>query len=201
MFKTAIASAVVILAATCVFWIETDGFSAFTTEGARRIDVARNPRAVPAILLQSSDGDLVNLVSGGPQLTLVEFIYTSCPTLCVALGEDFYRLQESIARNPSRSSVRLLSISFDWDRDTPDRLAEYAKSHRARSPIWQIVRPTSAADLRHLLEVFGIVVKDDGAGGFVHNAAIHMINGNGQLVKIGDIGQGERLLSQGVDGS
>lgn len=201
MLKTAIVSTLIILAATGIFWKETDGFSAFTVESARRVDVTRNPRVVPAVFLQSSDGGDVELVSGGPHPTLVEFIYTSCPAICIALGEDFYRLQEKIARDPRFSGVRLLSISFDLERDTPAQLAEYAKAHGARTPAWRIVRPRSVVDMRQLLDAFGIVVKDDGADGFVHNAAIHLIDGRGRLVKIGDIGQGERLLSEDADGS
>jgi len=201
MLKTAIASTLIVLVATCIFWNETEGFSAFTVESARRLDVARNPRAVPAVSLQSSDGGEVDLVSGGTQPTLVEFVYTSCSTICLALGEDFFRLQENIARDPRRSGVRLISISFDLERDTSVQLAEYAKAHGARSPVWKIVRPRSAADLRRLLDVFGIVVKDDGAGGYVHNAAIHLVDARGRLVRIGDIRQGERLLSVGADGS
>ena len=201
MFKTAIASTFIVLAATCVFWHETDGFTAFTIESARRVDVLRKPRPVPVISLQSSTGEMVELDSGGPHPTLVEFIYTSCPTICLALGEDFYRLQEKIIRDPRYSGVRLLSISFDLERDTPEQLAEYAKAHGTRTPTWRIVRPHSAADLRRLLDVFGIVVKDDGAGGFVHNAAIHLVDARGRLVNIGDIGQGERILSEAADGS
>ncbi len=201
MLKTAIASTFIVLAATCVFWHETDGFSAFTLESSRRVDVARNPRPVPAISLQSSDGDMVELDSGGLQPTLIEFIYTSCPTICFALGEDFYSLQETIARNPRYSGVRQLSISFDLERDTPAQLAEYAKAHGARTPAWRIVRPRSIADLRRLLDVFGIVVKDDGAGGFVHNAALHLVDARGRLARIGDVRQGERILSEAADGS
>lgn len=201
MFKTTIASTIIVLAATSIFWTATDGFSAFTVESARRLDVARKPRVVPEIFLESSNGEVVELVSGGPHPVLVEFIYTSCPAICRALGDDFYRLQEKLANDPRYSGIRQLSISFDLERDTPVQLAEYAKVHGARAPTWTIVRPRSAADLRRLLDVFGIVVKDDGAGGFVHNAAIHLVDARGRLVKIGDLGQGERLLSENAGGS
>lgn len=201
MLRTAIASILVVLGAMCIFWNETDGFSAFTIESARRIDVAREPRSVPDLTLQLSDGEQVKLVNGGLQPTLVEFIYTSCPTICLALGEDFFRLQEKIARDRRYSGVRLLSISFDLERDTPEQLAEYEKSHGARAPTWQIARPRSAAELRRLVDVFGIVVKDDGSGGFVHNAAIYLVDARGRLAKISDIGQGEQMLSEAVDGS
>ena len=201
MFKTAVASTFVLLAAICIFWIETDGFTAFTVESARRADVVRKPRTVPVVSLQSSNGEVVDLHDGGSQPTLVEFIYASCPTLCLALGEDFYRLQEKITHNPRHSGVRLLSISFDLERDTLALLDDYAKTHGARSSTWKIVRPRSEVELRSLLDVFGIVVKDDGTGGFVHNAAIHLIDARGRLVKIGDIGQGLLLLSESANGS
>ena len=173
----------------------TDGFAAFTTESARRLDVSRNPRPIPpTVLVDSTGGELVIGAPGQPEM-LVEFIYTSCPTLCVALGDAFHRAQAKIAADPALTGVRLISISFDIDRDTPARLETYGRAHGAEAPTWRIAKPLSNDDLKLLLNTFGIVVLDDGNGGFVHNAAIHHVDQTGRLTRIVDLKDIDKLLS------
>jgi protein SCO1/2 len=45
----------IIAAGIAVLSLATDGFSAFTTEAARRVDVREHPRAVPDVTLQTAD--------------------------------------------------------------------------------------------------------------------------------------------------
>jgi protein SCO1 len=40
-----------------------------------------------------------------------------------------------------------------------------------------------------LLKAFGVTVIPDGAGGFVHNAALHVVDRQGRLIAIFDIGE------------
>lgn len=174
----------------------TDGFAAFTLESARRLDVSSNPRPVPPTVLLASTGR--ELLIGGPaqQETLVEFIYTSCPTICVTLGQAFQRAQTRIATEPILKGVRLISISFDLDRDTPEQLDAYGRGHGAEAPTWLIAKPRSGDDLQRLLATFDIVVLDDGNGGYVHNAAVHWVDGSGRLVRIVDVEDTDQLLSE-----
>lgn len=173
----------------------TDGFSAFTRESARRLDVSRNPRPVPPTVLLDSDGQ--EFVIGGPgqPATLVEFIYTSCPTTCVALGAALYRVQSRIASEPGLKGLQLVSISFDLDRDQREQLKSYGQAHGAVAPTWRIARPRSRTDLDRLLAVFEIVVLDDGNGGYVHNTAVHWVDDVGRIVRIVDMEATDGLLS------
>ena len=54
---------------------------------------------------------------------------------------------------------------------------------------WGIARVRRAADLKPLLDAFGIVVIPDGLGGVEHNAAIHLVARDGRLAWISDIEQ------------
>ena len=67
----------------------TDGGRAFTAEGARRLAVAESPRPVPRVRLLDHEGrDLDNADLPG-RASLVQFIYTRCPTVCGALQARF----------------------------------------------------------------------------------------------------------------
>jgi protein SCO1/2 len=157
----------------------TDGFRVVTTEGARRLAVLGDPQPVPAVPLIDQDGRRFSLgdYRGGP--VLVEFIYTNCPTLCGVLGDTFARL--AAAPGP-----RLLSISFDPERDDPHALQLYGERYGAAPPRWRIAAPADRTGLHTLLKRFGIVVIPDGQGGYVHNGALYLLDLSGRVSRILD---------------
>jgi protein SCO1/2 len=75
---------------------------------------------------------------------LVNFIFTSCTTVCPVMSAAFARLQTSAAA--SEHDVRLVSISIDPDFDTPEALRAYAARHGA-GPRWQLLTGTPAASI------------------------------------------------------
>lgn len=194
--RTVVASLAVVLAGAGVFWSATDGLEAFTAEAARRHAILKDARPVPALSVVASDGRAVGLIDPDGRPVLIEFIYTSCPTICTALGEEFLRIQTAISQKGLKGRVRLLSISFDLARDAPAALAEYGKLHGADPDIWTVARPRSEGELRDVLDVFGVTVVPDGEGELVHNAAIHYVNGRGRLVRIFDLGEVQSVISQ-----
>ena len=119
----------------------------------------------------------------------MEFIYTHCTTLCRSLGIAFKQIRDRIPPQALGRDFALLSISFDPDRDDLTSLRAYGQTYGADGTHWRIARVRSAADLKPLLEAFGIVVIPDGLGGFEHNAAIHLVGRDGKLAQISDIDQ------------
>lgn len=181
------ATALVILAGAGVMWWGTDGFSAFTAETARRIAILRSPRALPVTVLEDQDGRAFSLKDYRGHLVAVEFIYTRCTTLCRSMGMAFKQIRERVPPQALGRDFALLSISFDPVRDDPASLKGYGQTYGADGVNWRIARVRNAADLKPLLEGFGIVVIADGMGGFEHNAAIHLIGRDGRLKQISDI--------------
>lgn len=164
----------------------TDGFRALTEEGARRLEIAANPRPVANFRLQDMTGASLRLVSVKPsRIVLVEFIYTTCPTICQTAGAEFSRLRDRIAKAGFARSVKLISVSFDPGRDDPDAMRAYGDLHGADGRIWTVAR-TARQDLDEMKKIFGLRVIPDEWGGYQHNAAIHVIKG-GRLVGIRDI--------------
>lgn len=172
-----------------VLWWGTDGFSAFTAEGARRADILRTPRTLPAVVLEDQDGRAFRLQDYRGKLLAVDFIYTRCTTVCRSLGMAFKQIRDRVPPQALGREFALLSISIDADRDDVDSLKAYGRIYGADSTNWRIARVRSKADLKPLLAAFGIVVIPDGLGGFEHNAALHLLDREGRLVQINDIDQ------------
>ena len=186
-----LATALAVAAGTAAVWYGTNGLLAFTTEGARRLAVARAPRALPDVGLEDQDGHPFALTDLRGRVVLVDFIYTSCPSVCVRLGETFRAVHARLL-----PGVALVSISFDLEHDTPERLAGYGRLHGADGRLWRIARPASAEGAAELLRAFGVKVIPDGRGGFVHNAAVHLVDARGRLAAILDYDDPQGVLER-----
>lgn len=192
--KTVAACLVVGSAGTASLWAATESGRVLTSEGARRVSVLETPIPVPDVVLTDRHGQPLHFGRGGDSITLVEFIYTTCPFICQSAGAAFLRLQGLLKEKGLAHGVRLLSVTFDLERDGPDALEVYEKVHQADGAQWRIVRPTPQ-DLETLLQTFGVVVLPDPALGFEHNAAIHVVS-DGRLVGIFDLEDIDGVMRQ-----
>ena len=174
------ASATIVVA---MFGAATRGFSAFTTDTARALEVAATPVIVPQTALLDMHRAVLAL-RDDQRSTIVDFIYTRCATVCSAMGGVYQTLQTEIRARGLESQVRLLSISFDPAWDTPQRLGPYAQVMQADPAIWTIATVADARALPAVLQAFGVRVIEDGVNGYVHNAALHVVDPNGRLVAI-----------------
>lgn len=180
------ASLVVALAGAATLWFATDGLAALTAEGARRLAAIRDAPVVPPYGVQTMDGGREVLPAGGGRVSLVEFIYTTCPTICQSAGADMAVLRDRIAAAGLGDQVRLMSVSFDPETDDVPQLAGYGELHAADGSIWTIARP-DPADLPELLDIFGVTVIPDAYGGYEHNAAILVVGPDSRLRAILDV--------------
>lgn len=187
---------VCILGAGALYW-QTDGFTAVTTESARRADIRRQPRLVPDAALAGlpghAAGALREELRRDGRLTIVDFMYTRCASLCLAMGTEFQQMQQAIKDRGLQDRVRLLSLSFD-PTDTPRLLQEYGRRMRADPAVWDFAALPAAAGREAVLKAFGIVVVLAPLGQYEHNAAYHAVSAGGYLTRIVDIGDAEALL-------
>ena len=185
--RSVVSAALVTLLGTWVFWWGTDGFTAFTAETARRVEILRSPRPLPDVSLEDQDGKIFSLRDYQGQLIAVDFIYTRCTTLCRSMGMIFKQIRDLVPQESLGRDFMLLSISFDPENDDPASMKEYGETYDADGDIWRIARVTDRAQLQSLLDAFGIIVIPDEFGGFEHNTALHLVGRDGRLMLISDI--------------
>ena len=198
--RTALASAVLVVAAyAAASWL-THGFQVWTAEGSRRLEIALWPVPAPAVVVQGPEvpaQSLATLLSASGTPTIVDFVYTRCVTVCAALGGVFQQMQASLVEQRHASGkvpVRLVSLSFD-PRDDAGDLSAHAARLRADPQVWRSARPTEATSTRTLLDRFGVTVIADGLGGYEHNAALLVVDAGGRLVRVFDYAEGEAALA------
>jgi protein SCO1/2 len=122
-------------------------FLAFTASlPARAHDGTHHHDAAPAgakVVLQDvplvdASGRRVRLAQDviGDRIAVVNFIYTTCTTICPVSSATFQQLQKRLAATLG-SEVVLVTVTVDPLRDTPQRLREYAARYDARAGwIW-----------------------------------------------------------------
>lgn len=181
----AAAVAAVLAVGVASLWLGTDGLTAFTAETVRRNAVAKSPRILPEMSMQNQDGEPTGLATFAGKVVLMDFIYTRCPTICIAQGSDFEQARAAIRDAGLADHVALVTVSFDPEFDGPDELTEYAGRFGGADPVWQFLR-ADPAGTRAMLNAAEVIVIPDEFGGFVHNAAIHVLDRQGRLVRILD---------------
>ena len=81
------------------------------------------------------------------EVTVVSFIFTSCPDVCPVITQSLRLVQEGLS-DEDAERVGFVSISVDPERDTPEVLSEYMELHGAS---W----PHLTGDMDVLSEVYG----------------------------------------------
>lgn len=101
---------------------------------------------VPQVRLVRDDGKGVSLpdeLNDGHPIVM-NFIFTSCTTVCPLVSQTFAQLQHKLGAD--RDRVHLVSISIDPEQDTPARLAAYAQKFGA-GPEWRYYTGSLAASV------------------------------------------------------
>jgi protein SCO1 len=115
------------------------------------------------------------------------FIFTRCPLpdFCPAVDRSFARLQERVKADPAlTANVRLLTVSFDPEHDTPAVLRKHAARLGADPALW-VYLTGEAATVDAFGRHFGLSVRRDGQdAGLTHNLRTAVVDPGGRLVRI-----------------
>jgi protein SCO1 len=91
---------------------------------------------VPAFALHDQTGGRLDQEWLRGHVTIVDFVFTRCDTICPLLTLKMARLDE---QTRDLANVRLLSFSVDPKHDTPEVLAAYAATYKADPARWRFV--------------------------------------------------------------
>ena len=120
-------------------------------------------------------------------MTLLTFIYTRCPlpNFCPLMDRHFATLQREIGADPRLSGkVRLVSVSFDPEHDTPKVLAAHAARLQADPAVWTFLTGDRVTIDRFAAR-FGVgLVRPSDATDITHNLRTILLDQDGRLVKV-----------------
>jgi protein SCO1/2 len=145
---------------------------------------------MPDLAVTTQEGRTLRLSELRGKVVALTFIYTRCPLpeFCPAMDAKFADLARRLSVVPGRADrVRLLSVSFDPEHDTPTVLAEHARRRGARPPLWTFA-VASHEELDRVAGPLGLTVAP-GSREISHNLRTVVIGPDGRLVRL-ESGQG-----------
>ncbi len=158
------------------------GSEAATTSG---VTALRPGELVPDFAVTTQDGSRLRLSDLRGKVVVLTFVYTRCPSpeFCPAMDAKFAELARRISASPARSDrIRLLSVSFDPDHDTPEVLAAHARRRGAREPLWTFA-VASFPELEKVAGPLGLTFIP-GTREIEHNIRTAVIGPDGRLVRL-----------------
>ncbi len=138
---------------------------------------------MPMMALWDQDGQfrLKKDFLGAP--LAINFVFTSCQNarMCPASTSAMRKLADELAKRPALANVRLLTITFDPEVDTPGILRTYAQGYGIDFKRHSFLTGREA-HIKDLMRHYGILTtRSDGT--ILHNAALVIVSPEGRIVQ------------------
>jgi len=136
---------------------------------------------VPQFEFVNQDGKTINNSSFKGKVHVVEFFFTTCPTICPLMNKQMVTIQNEFFGNPN---FGIASISINPDVDTPNVLKEYTKRYKITHRNWHLLTGKSEKTVYDFANKgFKLYAgKDEGKhGGFEHSGLFALVDKNGYI--------------------
>lgn len=160
--------------------------------GSYALPVIKPAQGGAIIDSNSKSLNLAELTHG--RITVLSFIYTRCaaPKACPYAAGVLDRLHTLSAQDKAlATNMRLVSLSFDPDYDTPQRLTEYSEAMREQKSgcEWRFATAKSRVELDPILNGYGQAVDKrsnpgDPQGPLYHILRVFLIDREGRIRNI-----------------
>ena len=132
------------------------------------------------------------------KITVVDFFFTTCPTICPEMTKNMRGLQEEWKEN---KSIQFLSHTVDPKTDTPKKLKGFANFFKADTKNWNFVtgKKSELYDLGFHSYMVTTDEDDIAPGGFIHSSLFILVDGDLHIRGIYDGLEEEELTKLNKD--
>lgn len=135
---------------------------------------------VPDFVLVDQRGDAITLTALRGRVVVVTFIYTRCPLpdYCPRMVTNLAAVRDRF-RERLGKDLALLTVTFDPQYDTPERLAAFARTQEADVSGWHFLTG-GAEQIKQVCEAFGVESWPD-SGLITHTLQTAVVDREGRL--------------------
>jgi protein SCO1 len=131
--------------------------------------------------LTDQSGKQVGLDVSGGLPVLVTMFYTHCPVTCPVLIDTLRAIERAVPQSQS-ANLRVLMISIDAQRDTPDKLRQLADQRRIDLSRWTLAH-ADAATVRKVAALLNVQYRQLPDGNYNHSNVISLLSPQGEIVR------------------
>jgi protein SCO1/2 len=146
--------------------------------------------AVPDFKLRNQDGRPIHLGQFRGKALLITFIYTRCPSpeFCPRVTRNFATIEKRLSGTPALyAKSHLLSVSFDPEHDTPERLRAYGVTYMGSDAKnvfahWELAVPEKPV-LVEMAKFFDLGMTAGADSMITHTLSTTLIGPDGKVVR------------------
>jgi protein SCO1/2 len=134
----------------------------------------------PTFSFTNQDNETISNIDYENKVYVVEFFFTTCPSICPIMNRRMVEIQNEFFGNPN---FGIASFTINPEIDTPEVLKAYAKTYEVSHPNWHFLTGDKAELLKLSNEGFNLfadsTVNED--GDFSHSGLFALIDKNGNI--------------------
>lgn len=145
---------------------------------------------VPNFRMRNEDGRTIDLAQFRGKALLLTFIYTRCPlpNFCPLVTHNFALINKALSGMPNiYAHTHLLSISFDPEHDTPERLRAYGTDYILGNDVkgafahWDFAAPTKVV-VPKMAKFFDVGITYGPDQSITHTLSTTLVGPDGKVV-------------------
>ena len=135
---------------------------------------------VPTFKLTNQDNKSISDKDYLGKVYVVEFFFSTCPTICPKMNQSMLQLQEEFYGNPN---FGIASITIDPAKDTPQVLKEHANLLGVKHYNWHFLTGDKEYIYSLANKGFNLYAGENNkvAGGFEHSGLFALVDKNGKI--------------------
>jgi protein SCO1/2 len=134
----------------------------------------------PQFELVNQDNATITNASYKGKVFVLEFFFTTCPSICPKMNKSMIEIQNKYFGNPN---FGIVSITIDPLKDTPEQLKSHAKILGVKSKDWNFLTGDKTAIMDLANKGFNLYAgqNEKVSGGFEHSGLFALIDKNGDI--------------------
>ncbi|RTZ00329.1 SCO family protein [Flavobacterium sp. RSP49] len=134
----------------------------------------------PQFELTNQDNKKITNETYKGKVYVLEFFFSTCPTICPKMNESMLLIEKSFFGNPN---FGIVSITIDPEHDTVEVLKEHADFLGVKSTNWNFLTGDKAYIFNLANKGFNLYAGENkkAAGGFEHSGLFALIDKNGNI--------------------
>lgn len=144
------------------------------------LEIDGEKKKAPDFRFVNQEGDTITNEDYKGKVYLVEFFFTTCPTICPIMNKNLLEIQDEFE---NRKDFGIASFTIDPTHDTPQVLAEYAEDYDITNPNWNLMTGDREKIYALANKGFGLYAGEDtdAAGGFAHQGMFALVDQEGYI--------------------
>jgi protein SCO1 len=186
------AISIITLLAIGLFWVLSVAFG-----GKDTLPVLGEPgHLAGSFSFINQDGKRITEKSVQNKVTVVEYFFTSCPSICPVMNKNLKEIYEKFRDVPD---FMILSHTVDPERDSVPVLKAYAKRFDAHTPAWQFLTGDKYALYKSASQDYLLSAEDSGHSNFIHTQYVALLDRKRQIRGFYDVTGKENVVKLGSD--